>query len=710
MAELLLPTQQVHLNGGNAHGVQSRFHSPTPDQSIAFQVDPNRNITMMKDAVEAITKHLEDVQKEKEDALVQEASNLYTQSVNSTLNEYESQNGENAVKGFEDFQKNITNLDSDFGKTFKNSRLQSDLNKARQNATLNARINGRNWHDKQVREYAKGERLATIQVAGETCIQNMGTPNDKNNFAQLGQAIEKVINVDKGILDKESPQYKVWSEYYYDEAFKDALGAQIEENASMAKVNLERVKGLISNTLYTKYASAIKKEQKRQYAESLQIQALQNNLKEAEEKRINDFYSNELTFTGYENIKKNHKEELLKDYMKENKISDAKKVPQSVLNDIEQQATTRANRDRIAHNARVYRIKNENAQLADVVSDELQPVLQSNDFNIFSPLGNLRKETRDILVFRMGQKKAEDFVRDRAFEMSLNADSHSGDDFFMLTPDEQFRIFNDKQSFDSYISNNKVSLADKWRITQHMNTLGQKMQNGESVYVKPVLSIRDTVVKDLFKKNKFGDLTEPEEKRIVSKVLDKVQSKLNLEYQKTKDPTVYGDPQHILDLFYHEKLYSLPQLKQEIEEFRDTCNDVYKLYDRTVYGEDRVRWTSNRGKQECEQLIKEKGIDFEKKNGRYPTKDELIVELNQYAKQSQVDAERFLGEDRWSDHVRHNALNVNVPEPMQMTGEDYLYQGVTNPQMYDPLQQSVDGTNLEWKLKLLQVFASDLIF
>ena len=60
MAELLLPTQQVHLNGGNAHGVQSRFHSPTPDKSIAFQVDPNRNITMMKDAVEAITKHLED--------------------------------------------------------------------------------------------------------------------------------------------------------------------------------------------------------------------------------------------------------------------------------------------------------------------------------------------------------------------------------------------------------------------------------------------------------------------------------------------------------------------------------------------------------------------------------------------------------------------------------------------------------------------------
>ena len=218
------------------------------------------------------------------------------------------------------------------------------------------------------------------------------------------------------------------------------------------------------------------------------------------------------------------------------------------------------------------------------------------------------------------------------------------------------------------------------------------------------------IVKDLFKKNKFGDLTEPEEKRIVSKMLDKVQSKLNLEYQKTKDPTVYGDPQHILDLFYHEKLYSLPQLKNEIEEFRDTCHDVYKFYDRTVYGEDRVRWTSNRGKQECEQLIKEKGIDFEKKNGRYPTKDELIVELNQYAKQSQTDAERFLGEDRWSDHVRHNALNVNVPEPMQMTGEDYLYQGVTNPQMYDPLQQSVDGTNLEWKLKLLQVFASDLIF
>lgn len=710
MAELLLPTQQVHLNGGNAHGVQMRFHSPTPDQSIAFQVDPNRNITMVKDAFEAITKHLEDVQKEKEDALVQEASNLYTQSVNSTLNEYESQKGENAVKGFDEFQKNITDLDADFGKTFKNSRLQSDLNKARQNATLNARINGRNWHDKQVREYAQGERLATIQVAGDTCIQNMGTPNDKNNFEQLGKAIEKVINIDKGILDKNSAQYKVQSEYYYDEAFKDALGAQIAENASMAKVNLERVKGLISQNLYTKYASAIKREQKRQYAESLQIQALQNNLKEAEEKRINDFYSNELTYTGYENIKKNHKEELLKDYMKENKISDEKKVPQSVLNDIEKQATVRADRDRIAHNANVYRIKNENAQLADVVSDELQPVLQSNDFNINSPLGNIRKETKDILVLRMGQKKAEDFVRDRAFEMSLNADSHSGDDFFMFTPDEQFRIFNDKQAFDSYISNNKVSLADKWRITQHMNTLAQKMQNGESVYIKPVLSIRDTVVKDLFKKNKFGDLTEPEEKRVVSKVLDKVQSKLNLEYQKTKDPTVYGDPQHILDLFYHEKLYSLPQLQNEIEEFRDTCHDVYKFYDRTVYGEDRVRWTSNRGKQECEQLIKEKGIDFEKKNGRYPTKDELIVELNQYAKQSQVDAERFLGEDRWSDHVRHNALNVNVPEPMQMTGEDYLYQGVTNPQMYDPLQQSVDGTNLEWKLKLLQVFASDLIF
>ena len=710
MAELLLPTQQVHLNGGNAHGVQSRFHSPTPDKSIAFQVDPNRNITMMKDAVEAITKHLEDVQKEKEDALVQEASNLYTEAVNSTLGEYESQKGENAVKGFDEFQKNITDLNTDFGKTFKNSRLQSDLNKARQNATLNARINGRNWHDKQVREFAQKERLATVQVAGDTCIQNMGTPNDKNNFAQLEKAIEKVVSIDEGILDKTSNLYKERTEYYYDEAFKDALGAQIEENASMAKVNLERVKGLISQNLYTKYASAIKKEQKRQYAESLQIQALQNSLKEAEEKRINDFYSNELTYTGYENIKKNHKEELLKDYMKENKISDKKNVPQSVLNDIEKQATARANRDRIAHNANVYRIKNENAQLADVVSDELQPVLQSNDFNINSPLGNIRKETKDILVLRMGQKKAEDFVRDRAFEMSLNADSHSGDDFFMFTPDEQFRIFNDKQSFDSYISNNKVSLADKWRITQHMNTLAQKMQNGESVYVKPVLSIRDTVVKDLFKKNKFGDLTEPEEKRIVSKVLDKVQSKLNLEYQKTKDPTVYGDPQHILDLFYHEKLYSLPQLKQEIEEFRDTCNDVYKFYDRTVYGEDRVRWTSNRGKQECEQLIKEKGIDFEKKNGRYPTKDELIVELNQYAKQSQVDAERFLGEDRWSDHVRHNALNVNVPEPMQMTGEDYLYQGVTNPQMYDPLQQSVDGTNLEWKLKLLQVFASDLIF
>jgi len=628
MAELLLPTQQVHLNGGNAHGVQSRFHSPTPDKSIAFQVDPNRNITMMKDAVEAITKHLEDVQKEKEDALIAQASNLYQEAVASETNRYENLQGENAVKGFEDFQKNITDLDSEFGKTFKNSRLQSGLNKLKQNTTLNARINGRNWHDKQVYAFAKSERLATLETTSRNYINNFGSPNDKNNLTQLQYAIDDIIQKDHGVMDKDSDLYKQYAQTYYGKAFKPSLALQIKENPSMAKVNLERVRPLISDELYRELKLDVKDEELRQYKEALHLQNLKEHANLLAQKQ-KDQLAKELT----EPMKPSKWQEKYEGYVEE--MTHKKGKAFTFLSPEEQAevrntATKLANMDRLIWNTQAKQWSDDSYLLKLNLKDEIVSAITDGTYNYYSPIDSIKDPQLKAIAQDSFKtlEEANNFIDNEAKIMKTGGTEQGWRDYQFLSVEEKVNLAHDPTALSNWIDEHGVPATHWKELRNDLDKTAQAVANGElDISVsKPILKFKDTFAQ-MFKKKRYAEVTDPTDRYVMQELMVESEKELMRQAKdesgKIINPYAYDD-RNIEKIIHITEARHKDKLQQESEDINSLSKDLLKAFkngDNALF----MRWNKNTNDAEREQYLKEKILDYKHNHkGAMPTKPVMV--------------------------------------------------------------------------------------
>lgn len=672
MANILTPTQGLSLKTADG-GVSGRATAFTPNQQIAFQRSTTSDMSMMNDAIEAITKHLEDVQKQKQESLVNQASSLYQEAVRSEQTRYQNLQGENAINGLEEYQKNITDLNKQFAGTFKNSTMQQMLSKEMENTTLNARINGRNWHDKQVYEFAKTERLSKLESTGDNFIYNIGSPNDKNNLTEMQKALDNIIKTDHGVIDPNSEMYKQLSQTYYDKAFKAPLGAQIDTNPSMARVNLERVKDLISPELYASLSKEIKQEQKKQYNEYLTTEKLKLELQEAQDKKLNDFWTKDMNYSDYVKVMDKHYDNLKKEFASKHgiKVDD---ITENQKKALYSEAKELADAEKDNHDAIVYRFNNQTARMTHMVQGSVAKAIESGSFNRNAPLACLDEDTKLMVIDRLGsEEKAEKFLKERAIELYENKDSTGGDKFYLMTKKEQAELAQVPVKLEKFYFDNKVSMKDQYRIDKDCKALQEKIANGEELIDTPILKNRDRIASVVTGKETYKKVTDPKDIRVVGEVMDLVQTKLSEQYQKTKDPSVYSDS-NIQNTLVHIKVYDLPKIKQQHDDFEDCVDDVYSFFKEESYDNEAITWTNEFDKDQRKQFITEKGLEYKKRFGYYPTADSLRTYIKTQAKKNKAEARRILGASYWGKTKRENSLfNFSIPEKQRLKAPDSSY-------------------------------------
>lgn len=279
---VMLPTQQLHqTDNNNAFANHQRAVAFHGNESIPFQVNPADNLKYAEQAIGAIDKWQEQVRKDKEDALVTKASNTYLEAITQRKNEYTNLQGENAVNGFEQYTKDLDNIQKQFSKVFKNTEMQGELNKQNERNSIGARLDGKNWHDKQVYTMQEKELLSQADLLGQQYITNLDSPVSNINEQSLTDSLAKYLDF-KGVPADSAQRIIATQEFYYN-AFKNSLQSEIKHNPGTAIRKLNRVKHLLAED---KYISMLADAQDR--AETLALRDLNRQNMELERKeRIN---------------------------------------------------------------------------------------------------------------------------------------------------------------------------------------------------------------------------------------------------------------------------------------------------------------------------------------------------------------------------------------------------------------------------------------
>lgn len=319
MAELLLPTVGLKNEGYPRRlSTDQRAKAFMPNAGIAFSVKPSES---MKDGIaiaDTIEKYQLAIKAEKERALVNEAISLYQEDLKSIETDYFNKKVDNAIKGFEDYQKSIKNLEAKYGKTFNNTRMQQALNTRMSDYAVEARVNGRNWHDKQVQAKSLLELEGRLDKSVEHLWVNMGGPFDNRNHEEMNANMVALIAEKYGITDPTSDAFRKISKEYYDKAFYGPIRAMISRDPNRALVYLDRVKGDISDMGYAQFVelakdrietNAIRAEQKREIKERRDF--LEQQRRDAETEKALKALTQPLNSVEIQNIFQKHLNESI---------------------------------------------------------------------------------------------------------------------------------------------------------------------------------------------------------------------------------------------------------------------------------------------------------------------------------------------------------------------------------------------------------------
>lgn len=253
MAELLLPTVGLRNDGTSRRlSTDMRVRNFTPDRNIAFSIRPSEN---MKDGIaiaDTIEKYQLAMKAEKERALVNEAVSLYQEDLASIETDYMNKKMDHAVNGFEDYQNSIKNLEKKYGQVFKDSRMQQALNSRASDYAVQARVNGRNHHDKEVQAKSFKELEGRLDKSVEHFFTHVGSPFDKQNHDEMLANMQAYLS-EQGYSDPTSDAYQLASKNYFDKAFYGPIRSLISRDPQRALMYLEKVKGDISQMGYAQF-------------------------------------------------------------------------------------------------------------------------------------------------------------------------------------------------------------------------------------------------------------------------------------------------------------------------------------------------------------------------------------------------------------------------------------------------------------------------
>lgn len=677
MADLLLPTTQVNLKDSvSSRGVQSRFISPTPNQGIAFQVDPNRSIDMMKDAVDAIAKYQEYIWAEKEESLVNQANSLYTEVVSQELNRYQNTVGDEAVNGIDEFRENINTINKEFRKTFKNVNMQRALDKQMENVTLNARINGTNWHDKQVIAKAKTEREVALETSAKVFVDNFNSPNDKNNLTQMQYAMHNIIVKDYGISDVNSPEYKKASEKEYDKYFKKSLALQIKENPSMAKANLERVKGLISDEMYRDLKLDVKDEQLRQYKESLHIENLKKQSDLLDEKKRN---AEAIALTKPMTPLKYN--ELYEDYVtkiasKQGKVFHF--LPQEEQEQIKAKAKKLADIDRQAWDAGARNWNNYEYGLKNIIQDEVASAVKGGSYNIYAPFESVKsKEYRDMILDYCGgdMKKANELVENLAQSFDRNSSEQGWQDFKFLTPQEKIKLANDPKALSEWVDYHGVPVTHWDEMKKDLAETQQNFANGLTSISKPVLQFKDDFAKVIGEK-KYEDVTDDTKRYRMQRLIELTEDELKRQSRDPQSGAVVNpmayDKENIRKTMSLVVARNAERIEKEADDINDLTDSLYKKFkkgDNALF----MKWNPYYVEEEQKHYLKQKILDYKWNNGKLPSELAMTDALIDMAINDRGNAKTYITNDDalFRDVDRENSLfNFKKEDQVRQTEVD----------------------------------------
>jgi hypothetical protein len=253
MPSPLLPTVGIQSDGGSRkQTTDMRLRAFTPNQNIAFSVKPSDNLKYAKEAADTISKYAQAIQAEKERALVNEAIGMYQEDLASIETDYYNKKLDNAVYGFDDYQKSIKALEQKYGKVFNRGNMQGALNDKISDYALQARVNGRNHHDKEVQAKSLKELEGRVDKSVEHFFTQVGGPFDKQNHAEMVANVRAYL-AEQGYSDPNSEAYQLESKKIFDKAFYGPIRSLISRDPHRALVYLDKLKDDISQIGYAQF-------------------------------------------------------------------------------------------------------------------------------------------------------------------------------------------------------------------------------------------------------------------------------------------------------------------------------------------------------------------------------------------------------------------------------------------------------------------------
>lgn len=250
----LLPTASLQLKEG-------RFNGAPTDAKIPWQVDPAADQRkLLIETAGAVGNFLNKVNETRKGLEVQKAVNEYHKELNQIQQDYKLQKGNNAVNGYESFQKSVEDLGKKYQNFFSDSKMQSAFEQASMGLQTSAQMEGSNWYASNVWQVDYDQKSAAKTLAQNDFVINFNSPMESGYYTSYLGTVAQLARLDGKDTDPKELQAYVQNDI--DDLVKAAVSYQIDvQNLGGAAAGLERYKSKISGKTYVALKAEIYQKQ-----------------------------------------------------------------------------------------------------------------------------------------------------------------------------------------------------------------------------------------------------------------------------------------------------------------------------------------------------------------------------------------------------------------------------------------------------------------
>lgn len=612
MPSPLLPTVGIQSDGGSRRQTTDmRLRAFTPNQNIAFSVKPSDNLKYAKEAADSISKYAQAIQAEKERALVNEAIGMYQEDLGAIETDYFNKKLDNAVNGFDDYQKSIKALEQKYGKVFNRGNMQSALNEKMSDYAIQARVNGRNHHDKEVQAKAGAELEARLDQSVDYFFTHIGSPFDKQNRAEVQGNMMALLS-HKGITDPNSALYTETKQAYFDKAYYRPINAMISKDPRRALMYLEGVKDDISPMRYEelKYNAHYRMEMNAEMQARREARNAQREYNRALRDKTKALKVDQKTYDAY------FAEELAKGLADNDSLPEDERIPESRVRWF---AMENANAKWLEAKKQEEFITNQDTRNVTLINTAYQMAIESNKRqqfieNPFSFFTSDEIVSEMIRVYGKGiRAEAEKWVRQNLTDGYLSVDNDLVNSIPSMTDEEKVEAFGTPEKLSQY----KFSGGTYQYVMNEVEKARANLESGKSSPFKK--TVVDTIMPyfDLTSKDK----SDPDKasnfilvNAIGSKVLKNLQSESRKDNRPLTELSVFTATQDYLESAEGQKFLKSAQ------EYEDRAKRVWNANKESL----RVNRTNDR---ETQQIVYSIGLNYLNETGEMVDSDDKLFQL-----------------------------------------------------------------------------------